>query len=50
MFYINIASALICLSRTESIEGGGSGVRPEQVDYLIDKDGEIPFLLLEKLC
>ena len=46
----NLASAPFNLFRagSENVAGGG-GVRPEQVDYLIDKDGEIDFPVIGKI-
>jgi len=46
----NAASAPFNLFRagSENITGGG-GIRPEQVDYLIDKDGEIDFPVIGKI-
>ena len=46
----NAASAPFNLFRagSESIAGGGS-MRPEQVDYLVDKDGEIDFPVIGKV-
>ena len=47
----NAASAPFNLFRagSESIAGGGGGIRPEQVDYLVDKDGEIDFPVIGKI-
>ena len=48
----NAASAPFNLFRagSENIAGGGGGgIRPEQVDYLVDKDGEIDFPVIGKI-
>lgn len=46
----NLASAPFNLFRAGSESGsGGAGIRPEQVDYLIDKDGEIDFPVIGKI-